>query len=546
MGPVALYDTTLRDGAQMEGISFSVEDKLKIVRKLDELGIHYIEGGWPGSNPKDAEFFERAKGLRLGHSQLAAFGSTRRPNTRAEADSNLVALVDSGTRVVTIVGKASRLQVTQVLGTTLEENLAMITDSVRFLKGKGLTVFLDAEHFFDGFKVDPEYSLSCLRVAEDAGADAVVLCDTNGGSLSDHIVAGVQAALGVTPHVGIHTHNDAELAVANSLVAVRAGATQVQGTINGYGERCGNANLCSIIPDLELKMRIDCLGKERLAHLSEVSRFVSELANLAPNPHLPWVGSSAFAHKGGLHVSAIAKWEDSYQHASPEAVGNQKRVVVSELSGRSNVLYKAKELGLDLDESGPAVSKVLDSIKTMENQGFQYDGAEASFELVVRRLHPEYVAPFEVLRFRQVTEPGKETDPSSGRRKYVAAADLSVAVRYRTGTREEFRVRSEGVGPVDALYKALRASLSDAYPGVTGVTLTDYKVHIIDAHRGTESRARVLIESSNGSEKWWTVGTSQNAVEASLTALVDGLEYWIVKHADTSGSGAPPSKAVTR
>ncbi|MBI2866492.1 MAG: citramalate synthase [Chloroflexi bacterium] len=525
MASVELYDTTLRDGAQMEGLSFSVEDKLKIVRKLDELGVHYIEGGWPGSNPKDVEFFAQAKGLRLGHARLVAFGSTRRSNSRAEADPNLQALVDAGTEVVTIVAKASRPQVTQVLGTTLEENLAMISDSIRFLKGKGLRVFLDAEHFFDGFKADAAYALGCLRVAAEAGADTLVLCDSNGGSLPDQIVTGVRASRDVSSvPVGIHTHNDADLAVANSLAAVEAGAIQVQGTINGYGERCGNANLCSIVPNLQLKLGIPCLAPEQLARLTEVAHFVSELANLAPNPHLPYVGSSAFAHKGGLHVSAVSKWEDSYQHAPPEAVGNRKRVVVSELSGRSNVLYKARELGLKLDEAGPGVSRVLESIKLMENQGFQYDGAEASFELLVRRAQLDYKPPFELVDFLVLVEKGRR--PTTAGEDTLSDAHVKVRVKEQV-----VHTAAEGNGPVNALDQALRKALLPHYPALAQVKLVDYKVRILDETAGTAAGVRVLIESSDGQRQWRTVGSSPNIIEASWLALADSLEYWLLRRA---------------
>ncbi|MDD4860005.1 MAG: citramalate synthase, partial [Dehalococcoidales bacterium] len=384
---VKLYDTTLRDGAQSEGISFSVIDKLNIARKLDELGIHYIEGGYPGSNPKDIEFFEKTKSLKLKHSLLAAFGSTRRPHSKTETDVNILPLVSCGAKVVTIVGKSSERQVTQVLETTPEENLNMIADSVRYLKAQGFTVFFDAEHFFDGFKANRTYALSTLSSAAEAGAECLILCDTNGGTLPDEVTEAVKAARKATGAVplGIHAHNDAELAVANSLAAVRAGATHVQGTINGYGERCGNANLCSIIPSLQLKMGISSLTDERLSRLAEVSRAISEIANLAPNPYQPYVGASAFSHKGGLHVAAISKWEESYQHINPELVGNRKRIVVSELSGRRNIIFKAKEMGVELPAQGKEAQQLLEQVKLLESRGFQYDNAEASFELLVRR-----------------------------------------------------------------------------------------------------------------------------------------------------------------
>jgi len=381
LAPVQLYDTTLRDGAGQEGISFSVVDKLKIAQKLDELGIHFIEGGWPGSNPKDVEFFEKARSLTLPHSELVAFGSTRRAKAKAETDANLLALVETGVKVITIVGKSSELQVTQVLETTLEENLSMITDSIRYLKAKGLTVFFDAEHFFDGFKANPRYALRTLAVATEAGVDCLVLCDTNGGTLPDEITGAVKAVRDLTNvPLGIHTHNDAEMAVANTLAAVSAGVSQVQGTINGYGERCGNANLCSIIPDLKLKMGIDCLTDVQLAKLTEVSHYISEMANLIPDAFSPYVGSSAFGHKAGLHVSGLRKWADSYQHIDPARIGNQQRILVSELSGKANITYRAKEIGFDLPLRGKEAQKLLEQVKLLESRGFQYDHAEASFE----------------------------------------------------------------------------------------------------------------------------------------------------------------------
>ncbi|MDM8001080.1 MAG: citramalate synthase, partial [Dehalococcoidia bacterium] len=395
MRRVELYDTTLRDGAQQAGVSFSVEDKLKIARKLDELGIHCIEGGWPGSNPKDEEFFRRARKLRLSRAVLVAFGSTRRPKTRAANDANLKALVEAGVPVVTIVGKSWDGQVVHVLETSLEENLAMIAESIAYLRSKGLRVFFDAEHYFDGYKANPSYALKTAIAAEEAGAECVVLCDTNGGSLPEEVAVAVRAARKkVTVPLGIHAHNDGELAVANSLMAVAAGATHVQGTINGYGERCGNANLCSIIPALELKMGVGCIGRNRLKRLTEVSRYVSELANLRPFPRQPYVGTSAFTHKGGLHVAGVNKWEESYQHIDPAAVGNRSGVLVSELSGVSNIIYKARERGLPLARREEA-RRILEQVKLLESRGFQYEEAEASFELLVHRARSDYKPPFE-------------------------------------------------------------------------------------------------------------------------------------------------------
>ena len=525
MAPVQLYDTTLRDGAGQEGISFSVVDKLKIAQKLDELGIHFIEGGWPGSNPKDVEFFEKARSLTLPHSNLVAFGSTRRAKAKAETDTNLLALVDTGVKVITIVGKSSELQVTQVLETTLEENLSMITDSIRYLKAKGLTVFFDAEHFFDGFKANPHYTLRTLAVATEAEADCLVLCDTNGGTLPDEITIAVEAAKGLTDvPLGIHTHNDAEMAVANTLAAVSAGVSQVQGTINGYGERCGNANLCSIIPDLKLKMGIDCLTDVQLAKLTEVSHYISEMANLIPDAFLPYVGSSAFGHKAGLHVSGLRKWADSYQHIDPAQVGNQQRVLVSELSGKANITYRAKEIGFDLPLRGEEAQKLLEQIKLLESRGFQYDHAEASFELLVHRAKPDYQPPFELVDFMVVIE--KKRRPPTKRNLEEMLSEAMVKVRVGT---EVMHTVAEGNGPVNALDQALRKALLQLYPSLAQVKLVDYKVRILEESIGTESQVRVLIESSDGVKEWRTVGSSTNIIEASWLALADSLEYWLLR-----------------
>ncbi len=522
---VQLYDTTLRDGAQREGISFSVVDKLHIAQKLDELGIHFIESGWPGSNPKDAEFFSKAQSLTLSYSQLVAFGSTRRPKTKTETDANLLALVNAGVKVITIVGKNSELQVAQVLETTLDENLSMIADSIRYLKAKGLTVFFDAEHFFDGFKTNAEYALRCLTTAAEAGADCLVLCDTNGGTMPDEVTVAVFAAkkLANVP-LGIHAHNDSELAVANTLAAVQAGVSQVQGTINGYGERCGNANLCSIIPALKLKMGIDCVTDVQLAKLAEVSHYVSEVANLVPDAFLPYVGSSAFGHKAGLHVAGLAKWIDSYQHIDPSQVGNQPRVLVSELSGKRNILYKAKELGLDLPVQGKEAQTLLERVKLLESRGFQYDNAEASFELLLHRAKPDYKPPFELVDFMVVVEK-RRRQPT---RKSLEEMLSEAIVKVRVGTKI-MHTAAEGNGPVNALDQALRKALLQFYPSLAQVRLIDYKVRILEESIGTESQVRVLIESSDGVKEWRTVGSSTNIIEASWLALADSLEYWLLR-----------------
>jgi 2-isopropylmalate synthase len=526
MQKVQLYDTTLRDGAQREGISFSVVDKLHIVQKLDELGIHIIEGGWPGSNSKDAEFFSKAKSLKLKTAKLAAFGSTRRAKVKAENDENILALANAGTEVVTIVGKSSEPQVIHVLKTTLEENLNMVADSIRFLKSRGLTVVFDAEHFFDGFKANAAYSLQVLVVASQAGADCLALCDTNGGALPAEIVTAIVAVKKATATpLGIHAHNDGELAVANSLAAVSAGVTQVQGTINGYGERCGNANLCSIIPDLKLKMGIDCVTDAQLTKLSEVSRFVSEAANLSLDAHLPYVGTSAFSHKGGLHVDAIRKWADSYQHIDPKKVGNQPRVIISELSGKGNIIFKAKEMGLDLPAQGTEATRLLEQVKLLESRGFQYDNAEASFELLVQRSKPEYKPPFELVDFMVVIE--KKRRPSTKNKLDESLSEAVVKVKVKN---EIMHTAAEGDGPVNALDQALRKSLLQFYPSLAQVKLADYKVRILEESVGTGSSVRVLIESTDGTKYWRTVGSSTNIIEASWLALADSLEYWLIKH----------------
>jgi 2-isopropylmalate synthase len=522
---VKLYDTILRDGAQKEGISFSVADKLAIVRKLDELGIQFIEGGWPGSNPKDAEFFKLAGDLRLRNSEVVAFGSTRQCGIRAEDDANLKALIDSGVKTVTIVGKSAGLQVTKVLETTLEENLCMIADSVSYLRKNGLTVFFDAEHFFDGFKSSPDYALQCLEAAASAGASCLVLCDTNGGSLPEELVAAVKIAKGKTPvPLGIHAHNDGGLAVANSLAAVSSGAGQVQGTINGYGERCGNADLCSVIPALKLKMGIECVTDAQLARLTEVSHYISEVANLALDSSMPYVGSSAFSHKGGLHVSGIAKWAESYQHIDPKQVGNRPRVVVSELAGRGNIVYKAREMGFELPSRGEQVKRLLEQVKSLESRGFQYENAGASFELLVQRTRDDYTPAFDLVDFMVMVERRRRMPTKAELEEMLSEATVKVRVGNKI-----IHTAAEGNGPVNALDHALRKALLQYYPSLAVVRLVDYKVRILEESTGTESQVRVLIESSDGVHQWNTVGSSTNIIEASWLALADSLEYWLLK-----------------
>jgi 2-isopropylmalate synthase len=512
MSDVFLYDTTLRDGSQREGISYSVDDKLKIVRRLDEFGVHYIEGGWPGSNPKDAAFFERARNITLRNARIAAFGSTMKKGSQPESDPNLQALLAAGMPVVTLVGKSWDLHVREVLETTPESNLEMIGRSVAYFKARGKEVIYDAEHFFDGYKAAPEYALATLRAAADAGADVLVLCETNGGALPwevETIVHRVVEEFGVP--VGIHTHDDAGCGVANTLAAVRAGAIHVQGTINGYGERVGNANLCSIIPDLELKMGKRCLPPGNLVRLTDLSNYVAEIANLPPDRHLPFVGASAFAHKGGIHVAAVLKNENSYQHIDPGLVGNQRRTVVSELSGRGNVLDKSREFGLDV--SSEQAREVVSQIKALEAQGFTFESAEASVSVLLQRLQPGYTPPFELIDFVVVVEHRQG-------RGILAEATVKVRVGDRT-----IHTAAEGNGPVSALDAALRKALLDVYPELADIRLDDYKVRILDSENGTGAGVRVLVDTKNGTRRWSTVGASTNIIEASWRAMADSLEY---------------------
>ncbi len=518
MTAIYLYDTTLRDGTQREGVSLSVDDKLKIARRLDEFGIHYIEGGWPGSNPKDVEFFRRVRALGLTQAKVAAFGSTRKKDTRPQEDPNLKALLVAETPVVTLVGKSWDLHVTQVLEASLEENLAMIGESVAYTKTYDKEVIYDAEHFFDGYKANPDYALATLRAAAAGGADVLVLCDTNGGTLPwevEKITRAVAAEFDAP--LGIHTHEDAGCAVANTLVAVQAGAVHVQGTVNGYGERVANANLCSIIPDLQLKMGLPCVPPENLTRLTELSRFVAEVANLAHDDHLPYVGASAFAHKGGIHVAAVLKNEHSYQHVDPAIVGNQRRTVVSELSGQGNVLDKASQFALDVNSQ--QTRAVLEQIKKLEAQGFTFEGAEASVELMLRRAHPSYVPPFELIDFMVVVE---------RRRGRGILAEATVKVRVGP---KLMHTAAEGNGPVNALDAALRKALLDVYPQLSSVKLTDYKVRILDSDTGTAANVRVLIDTAQGRRRWSTVGASTNIIEASWRALADSMEYALLNGA---------------
>ncbi|MBM3451015.1 MAG: citramalate synthase [Armatimonadetes bacterium] len=510
---VEIYDTTLRDGTQGAGVEFSAEDKLKCARALDELGVDYVEGGWPGSNPRDLEFFRLAKDVRWRHARLAAFGSTRRPSLTAEADPNLAALLEAGTQVVTIFGKSWDLHVRRALNTTLDENLKMIEESVRYLRRKDRRVLYDAEHFFDGFFADPEYAIATLQAAVSGGAECVILCDTNGGTLPQALAPVVRRLVEALPvRVGIHTHNDGECAVANTLAAVVEGATHVQGTINGYGERCGNANLCSILPNLALKMGRDVLTPGALAQLTRTSHLLSEIANLLPNEYQPFVGRNAFAHKGGIHVSAVLAAPQTYEHLAPERVGNTRRVVVSDLSGHANILAKAEELGLDLGRADPQTTRILERVKWLEYEGYQFEGAEASFELLARRAMGTIEPLFETGPFRVTVTQAEQ------------GATTDATVRVRVGGVEE-HTAADGNGPVHALDRALRKALERFYPEIAKIRLVDYKVRVINANAATGARVRVLIESTDGHDSWGTVGVSENVVEASWIALIDSLSY---------------------
>ena len=512
---IRIYDTTLRDGTQSEGFTLSSNDKMRIAQKLDELGVAFIEGGWPGSNPKDVEFFERARDIQWKNALIAAFGSTCRVKGGPEDDANIKALLDSQTPVCTIFGKTWTLHVREVLLTTLEDNLRIIEQSVAYLKANGKRVIYDAEHFFDGYKSDSSYALETLRAAISGGAEIVVLCDTNGGTMPweiESITRGLKPALAYP--FGIHTHNDSECAVVNSLTAVREGAIQVQGTINGVGERCGNANLISIMADLELKMGYQCLPEGNIAKLYDLSHFVAEVANISPDEHLPFVGKSAFAHKGGVHVAAMRRSAQSYQHVQPELVGNKMRVVVSDLSGRGNLLSKAEEHGVEVEVE--EVVSVLNDVKELESRGFSFEAAEASVAMMLKRQEYGYKAPFELVDFFVNVE------HRQGRGTF---AEAMVKVRVQG---ELLHTAAEGNGPVNALDNALRKALLGYYPQLANFHLSDYKVRILDSDHGTEAITRVLIDTRNKTSHWSTVGASTNIIEASWRALADSLEYGLM------------------
>ncbi len=509
-----IYDTTLRDGAQAEDVSFSADDKVRVAQKLDELGVHFIEGGWPGANPKDIEFFRMIKAIPLQHATVVAFGSTRKANNPVQKDATLQALLSAETQTITIFGKSWTFQVTDALGISLAKNLELIGDSIQYLRSKGRRVFYDAEHFFDGFKANPEYAIETIRRAAEAGAERVILCDTNGGTMPwdiRRICDAVRQELSVP--LGIHAHNDSEMAVANSLVAIETGILQVQGTINGIGERCGNANLCSIIPNLQLKMGRPALGK-RLQHLKEVSGFVTEIANLMPNKHQPYVGDAAFAHKGGVHIHAVLKNAATYEHIDPAAVGNRQRMLVSDYAGRSGLRDKVGAYGIKLSKDQAKLQELVDTLKERENQGYQFEGAEGSFELLMRKAMGTHRPSFQLLGFRVIVE--KKQDDGRPLSEATVMVKVGDAVEHTAAV---------GAGPVNALDHALRKALEKFYPQLREVKLLDYKVRVLAANQGTESKVRVLIESGDHKDKWGTVGVSENIMEASWQALTDSIEY---------------------
>ncbi|MEH2423909.1 MAG: citramalate synthase [Nostoc sp.] len=541
-----LYDTTLRDGTQREGLSVSIEDKLRIAKRLDQLGIPFIEGGWPGANPKDVQFFWQLQEDPLKQAEIVAFCSTRRPNSTAATEPMLQDILAAGTRWVTIFGKSWDLHVTTSLKTTLEENLAMIRDTIEYLRSQGRRIIYDAEHWFDGYKHNPDYALQTLKAAIASGAEWLVLCDTNGGTLPHEISQIVQDVVRVTgdwglgtrkessqspiPQIGIHTHNDSEMAVANAIAAVMAGAKMVQGTINGYGERCGNANLCSLIPNLQLKAGYSCITEDQLTQLTEASRFVSEVVNLAPDEHAPFVGRSAFAHKGGIHVSAVERNPLTYEHIQPEQVGNRRRIVISEQSGLSNVLAKARSFGIELDQQKAEAREILQRLKDLESEGFQFEAAEASFVLLMHEALGGRQKFFEVKGFQV------HCDLIEGKETSNALATVKIAVDGKN-----ILEAAEGNGPVAALDAALRKALMNFYPQIATFDLTDYKVRILNGHAGTAAKTRVLVESGNGRQRWTTVGVSTNILEASYQAVVEGLEYGLLLHSQAEATLKAPS-----
>ena len=517
MKQVTLYDTTLRDGAQTEGISYSVNDKLRIVGKLDHLGIHFIECGWPGSNPKDMAFFKAAKKLKLKNARIVAFGSTRRANTDIKRDLIVRGLIDAGTQHITVFGKSWDLHVKDVFKVPLEENLSMISETVSYLKSKGKTVFYDAEHFFDGYKSNREYAIKSVFMARDAGAECVILCDTNGGTIMSELTEIVKEVVAkLDCPVGIHCHNDCDMAVANTIAAVQAGCTHVQGTFNGYGERCGNANLASVIGNLKLKLKIDCVSEAKLKELTDTSRFVAEISNVKQQENQPFVGNSAFTHKAGVHINAIMKNPVTYEHIDPHTVGNKRRLLVSELSGKSSILLRAEALELDLKKEAPKTKKILSLLQKLEHEGYHFEAAEGSLELLLKRAFKKYKKFFELEGFKVVTE-------HKGNR-LLSEATIKVKVN-----RVVEHTAAEGDGPINALDNALRKALLEFYPSLAEMHLTDFKVRVLDEKAGTAAKVRVLIQSSDVKDSWWTIGVSENIIEASWNALVDSIEYKLLK-----------------
>ncbi|MGA9110104.1 MAG: citramalate synthase [Smithella sp.] len=516
---VLVYDTTLRDGTQGEQTNFSAEEKLRIAQRLDDAHFDYIEGGWPGSNPKDIRFFEMAQNIKFKNSRLTAFGSTRHPHTKPESCLNLKALVKAGTSAGAIVGKSWDLHVTEILKTDLNENLAMIADSIEYLKSMGKEVLFDAEHFFDGYKNNPRYTTKVVKTALAAGADMIVLCDTNGGCMPHEISEIVKNISSHIPlnSIAIHTHNDGGLAVANSIAAVREGVKMIQGTINGYGERCGNADLISLIANLQLKLGKNCLPSESIRQLTNLSHFVSDVANVPPLNARPFVGRSAFAHKGGVHVSAVVKNSAAYEHIQPELVGNRRRVLVSDLSGKSNVEYKAKEFGIDLGKNDAISKKIVREVKLMEDRGFQFDAADGSLSLLIKKTIGEFIEPFNLETFSVITS-RTENNPC------LSQATIKISVAG-----EEELTAAEGNGPVNALDHALRKALTKFYPQIGGMRLVDFKVRTLEGSEGTAAGVRVLLDSTDGEELWSTIGVSENIIEASWQALVDSIEYKLSK-----------------
>ncbi len=514
-----IYDTTLRDGAQAEDVSFSVEDKVRIAQKLDELGVHFIEGGWPGANPRDREFFQAIRLIPLQHAKIVAFGSTRKAKQSADTDANLQALLAADTKIITVFGKSWTLHVTEALGTSLEANLELIRDSIAYLCAHEKQVFYDAEHFFDGLKADSAYAMQTIQAATDGGAERIILCDTNGGTMPWEIQSmWAQVKQVCRVPLGIHAHNDAEMAVANTLVAVQQGARQVQGTINGIGERCGNVNLCSVLANLELKMKTEVLGSDRIRQLRNVSNFVSETANLLPNKRQPYVGDAAFAHKGGVHIHAVQKNAQTYEHVAPELVGNRQRVLISDNAGRSGVVRKVENLGFSLSKEHPHLQELLAQLKGLERDGYQYEGAEGSFELLVREAMGTHRPFFELLGLRVIVE----------KRHADKGLSTEATVKVKVDHIVE-QTAAEGDGPVNALDNALRKALEKFYPELREVQLLDYKVRVLAGRHGTGSKVRVLIESGDQKSTWGTVGVSENIIEASWQALADSIEYKLLK-----------------